>query len=469
LRAQHIPPPLDRALTPDAGGRVELSLPPGEPTGNRPRSIFTRIGRNTAAVFRHPALSQRLSESMRQIIFAATATACVVGVAFTDEATSASNTVSATPAVSTSGGGEKSDDDKNAHEKVAKKAAQTRRERLIQLLETENKEQQELSDLMNRLKPGEEQARIVQQQQARWIRFADKELDLAREDPKDEIAFSAALSAFIHGCGNKTTTDAADFIANALADNLRVLPAMPQIANTTGGLGLLGQLADKSKRKEIRAAARFAILDYEVDRIDEPLRGEAPLPAEEATAKFAVAIGKLMKLGAEFPDVNVSTRLGESVAEAARKKIDFINNMTVGKQAPDFECELLDGKKAKLSDFRGNVVVLNVWATWCSPCKAMIPHERELVERMKGKPFKFVSLSVDDTKETLTEFLKNEKMPWTHMWNGPDGGFVDQYQIQSYPTIYVLDAKGIIRFKHVKGEQLDHAAETLLKEMSVAN
>jgi thiol-disulfide isomerase/thioredoxin len=406
---------------------------------------------------------------MRQIIFAAAATALVAGVAFADEAKWGSNTVSATSAVPKSGGCGESDDDKKAEEKVVKKAAQTRRERLIQLLEAENKKQQELSDVMTRMKSGEERDRVPQQQQARWIQFADKELELAREDPKDEIAFSAAFGAFIHGCGNRTTTDAADFIANALAENMKVVPAMPQIANTTGGLGLLGQLAEKSKRKEIRAAARFAILDYEVDRIDEPLLGEAPLPTEEATAKFAVALDKLKKLGAEFPDVNVSTRLGESVAEAVQKKIDFINNFTVGKRAPDFECELLDGKKAKLSDFRGNVVVLSVWATWCSPCKAMIPHERELVERMKGKPFKFVSLSVDDTKETLTEFLKYENMSWTHMWNGPAGGFIDQYQIQSYPTIYVLDAKGMIRFKHVKGEKLDHAVEALLKEMSGAN
>src|SRR5262249_5099057 len=162
----------------------------------------------------------------------------------------------------------------------------------------------------------------------------------------------------------------------------------------------------------------------EVDRIDYPLLGEPPLPADEAAAKFAVATDKLKKLGAEFADVNVSTRLGDSVSEAARKKIYFIDNLTVGKKAPDFECELLDGRKAKLSDFRGNVVVLDVWATWCAPCKVMIPHERELVERMKGKPFKLVSLSVDDEKETLTKFLEAEKMPWTHLWNGASGGFV---------------------------------------------
>jgi thiol-disulfide isomerase/thioredoxin len=136
--------------------------------------------------------------------------------------------------------------------------------------------------------------------------------------------------------------------------------------------------------------------------------------------------------------------------------------------APDFECDLLDGKKARLSDFRGNVVVLDVWATWCAPCRAMIPHERALVEKLQGRPFKLISLSADDRKETLTGFLEQEKMPWTQMWCGAQGGFVDQYQIPFYPTIYVLDAKGVIRFKNVRNEAMDHAVETLLQEMSPA-
>src|SRR5262249_19531268 len=154
------------------------------------------------------------------------------------------------------------------------------------------------------------------------------------------------------------------------------------------------------------------------------------------------------------------------ISEAAQKKIFFINNLTVGKQAPDFQCELLDGNKAKLSDFRGNIVVLDVWAIWCGPCRAMIPHERELVEKLKGKPFKLVSVSADDTKEAVTKFLEKESMPWVQMWSGGMGGFLDQYQIGSYPTIYVLDAKGTIRFKHVRNEELAQAVERLLDEMA---
>jgi thiol-disulfide isomerase/thioredoxin len=304
--------------------------------------------------------------------------------------------------------------------------------------------------------------------QTAGIPFAQKALDLAREDEQGEVAFAAAFYAFTGGGGTKTTTDAADFIANRLADDTKVVPTMTQMSQTRGGLDLLARLATNSKIKGIRGAALFAILDAEVYEIDRPPPGK-PVSAQRLAAKFAAATDKLKKLAAEFAGVEVSTRLGNSISEAAQKRIFFIDNLTVGKRAPDFECELLDGKKVKLSNFRGNVVVLDVWTTWCVPCRAMIPHERELVEKLKGEPFKLVSVSADDEKETLIKFLEKEKMPWTHLWSGASGGFIDEYQIASYPTIYVLDAKGVIRFKHIRNEELANAAETLLKEMSGKN
>src|SRR5262249_13248232 len=145
-----------------------------------------------------------------------------------------------------------------------------------------------------------------------------------------------------------------------------------------GGLDLLARIATNTRSKEIRGAAKFAILDAEVYEIDRPRPG-TPVSADQLTAKFAAATDKLKKLAAECDGVEVETRLGNSISEAAQKRIFFIENLSLGKQAPDFECERLDGKKIKLSDFRGNVVVLDVWATWCAPCRAMIPHERELV------------------------------------------------------------------------------------------
>jgi thiol-disulfide isomerase/thioredoxin len=143
---------------------------------------------------------------------------------------------------------------------------------------------------------------------------------------------------------------------------------------------------------------------------------------------------------------------------------DVFPDLSIGKKAPEVLSQDLDGKPVKLSDLRGQVVVLDVWATWCGPCKAMIPHQRGLVKRLEGKPFALVSISVDDNKEKVSAFLKKTPMPWTHWWNGPRQGLVVDWDVTSYPTIYVLDHKGVIRYKGVRDRQMDAAVDRLLKE-----
>jgi hypothetical protein len=93
----------------------------------------------------------------------------------------------------------------------------------------------------------------------------------------------------------------------------------------------------------------------------------------------------------------------------------------------------------------------------------MIPHEREMVERLKEQPFALVSISADEKKETLTGFLAKEKMPWTHWWNGSEGGVLEEWDVRHYPTIYILDVQGVIRHKDLSGEELEKAVNSLLK------
>jgi len=125
----------------------------------------------------------------------------------------------------------------------------------------------------------------------------------------------------------------------------------------------------------------------------------------------------------------------------------------------------LEGKKVKLSDLKGKVVVLDVWATWCPPCRSMIPHTKTLVEKLKDKPFVFVSVSADAEKATLVNFLKSNSMPWTHWWTGM-GGIVEDWEVKAYPTIYVIDAKGVLREKIVGADNaaVERAVEKLVKE-----
>ncbi len=101
----------------------------------------------------------------------------------------------------------------------------------------------------------------------------------------------------------------------------------------------------------------------------------------------------------------------------------------------------------------------------------MYPHERSLVERLKDKPFALIGVNSDTDKGKLKKRLAEERITWRSFWNGPDGtnGPISRaWNVHSWPTVYVLDHKGVIRWKWVRGEALDKAVDQLLEELARA-
>ena len=98
----------------------------------------------------------------------------------------------------------------------------------------------------------------------------------------------------------------------------------------------------------------------------------------------------------------------------------------------------------------------------------MYPHERSLVKRLEGQPFALIGVNSDTDKDKLKERMAKEHITWRSFWNGPkgtDGPISRAWNVRGWPTIYVLDAKGVIRFKGVRGEAMDKAVDELLKEV----
>jgi len=96
----------------------------------------------------------------------------------------------------------------------------------------------------------------------------------------------------------------------------------------------------------------------------------------------------------------------------------------------------------------------------------MYPHERSLVSRMQGKPFALLGINTDENRNELKKVLAEEKITWRSWWNGggTKGPITREWGISSYPAIFVLDQKGVIRYRDVRGEDLDKAVDALLKE-----
>ena len=98
----------------------------------------------------------------------------------------------------------------------------------------------------------------------------------------------------------------------------------------------------------------------------------------------------------------------------------------------------------------------------------MYPHERSLVEKMKNEPFALIGINSDRDKAKLKQRMKAENITWRSFWNGPQGtsGPISKaWGVRGWPTIYVLDDKGIIRYKNVRGSAMDKAVEALVAKV----
>lgn len=96
----------------------------------------------------------------------------------------------------------------------------------------------------------------------------------------------------------------------------------------------------------------------------------------------------------------------------------------------------------------------------------MIPHEKTLVKRLADKPFALIGVN-SDPKDKVKEGIAKDSITWRSFWDGGDtsGPIATAWNVRGWPTIYVIDAKGVIRFKNVRSEAMDKAVDELLAEM----
>ena len=220
---------------------------------------------------------------------------------------------------------------------------------------------------------------------------------------------------------------------------------------------LFRKVLEATNVEAVKAATSFSLLELLSKKVKTAEGKEAELLQAEIES-----LSKSIKTEyAEFTDL-VGTPLGERL-----EGIEFSKNLAIGNPVPDIFGSDLDGVEFKLSDYKDKVVMVSFWGRWCGPCVRLIPHERSLVKQLKGKPFALIGINSDEKIEVAREAVEKLQVNWRSFWNGEKGTFgpiSTKWNVYSWPKTYLIDAKGIIRYKDLKGEKLDEAIEKLMAE-----
>ena len=345
-------------------------------------------------------------------------------------------------------------------------------------------------------------------------------LELARRHPEDPTSFDALAWVAIHGYNTAESEAAAEALARRYGPEKRlwlICQEMRRGVNSPARGILLRAVLEHNPDRATRGRACLDLAEYHVelanfvqilktpglmpwqaqayveDRLDRFRALEPTQLAEEAGRlyqrvldEFADVVPIKWWTVPRMIDSDPRTVYGPNqdaepdtgtLADRGRPALDELRRLGLGRVAPEIEGRDIDGHRFKLSDYRGRVVVLTFSGTWCGPCKAMYPHQREIVARLKGRPFALLSVMTDEDEGPIRKEIAAGEITWRCWWErgGTHGPIPTAWNVHGYPTVYVLDHKGVIRLKFtgflghpggIEGPQppIDEFIERLLKE-----
>jgi peroxiredoxin len=163
----------------------------------------------------------------------------------------------------------------------------------------------------------------------------------------------------------------------------------------------------------------------------------------------------------DFPETRAAKTVDSMIASMKKqeesKKIQ--RGLAEGTKFPDFDEKDLAGKPMSIANYKGKVVLVDFWATWCGPCVGELPNVIKTYEKHHGQGFEIVGISLDSDESKLKSFIKDKNMTWQQFFDGKGWGnkLSTKYGVNSIPATYLLDGEGKIIGKNLRGEALEEA------------
>ena len=271
-------------------------------------------------------------------------------------------------------------------------------------------------------------------------------LSIVEADPVDDLGFLALRFAFyeLRSVEGSELDHYQDLVFRHLkahyVNDLRLDVMLLGLVRMGGepGVDLVDEVVATSDHRQLRARGAFWSATERLMQVDD-LRSSA-----EVRAEVRAEVTRMAQLVAdEYGDVEVFR--GEPGGEAIEPVLYALENVTVGAMLPEAAAERVGGGQESLSLYRGNVLLLDFWATWCAPCIASLPDVERLQALLKDRDFQVITISIDENVELVERFM-DERMdlPYVNWFVGEESDLYDDWAIQGVPTYIAVDRDGAV-------------------------
>jgi thiol-disulfide isomerase/thioredoxin len=169
----------------------------------------------------------------------------------------------------------------------------------------------------------------------------------------------------------------------------------------------------------------------------------------------------VQQLKRDYPDTeagkNADAIIDNIKQQEAGKKIQ--RTLVEGAKFPDFEEKDLEDKPLSIANYKGKVVLIDFWATWCGPCVGELPNVIKAYEKHHDQGFEIIGVNLDQDAKKLKAYTKEKNMPWQQFCDGKrwESKLAQRYGIQSIPATFLLDGEGKIIARDLRGDDMEQA------------